>query len=445
MATDLENLQSDNSNYTVNSVWIDGERLKLATGGNDWKSPPKLYNFSGSEIGEWDTTNNVWTSTDSSEVFDAGWFNDNTKFLDKSIDQTEGSSTTAAADNYQPEKIRSETTAKTDDNKNDIFGAIADWGLDTDPNPGTTADETAFAIEPILKYPQDHSSQEYDFIKIIPMEYVPALTTKKVGDAFNTLRGTAPGDIMGFRNINERYRRINKVGSTVFLPMVPDIQENNAVDWGSDTLSPIQAAAGQIAAGAISTLASARNATEVGKAAAGVVGNVTGGAQQLINTPGVSNWIKTYFAGKAVNANLLGRAGIAINPNLEVLFNGPMLRTFQYNFRFTPRDDGESQTIRSIIKSVKKCMAPKRKKGLFLGVPEVFQIKYVFKGGGDHPFLNKIKPCAMKSFNVGYAPDGSYMTYDDGSMTSYTISMTLAELEPVYDQDIETSGPTMGY
>ena len=91
-------------------------------------------------------------------------------------------------------------------------------------------------------------------------------------------------------------------------------------------------------------------------------------------------------------------------------------------------------------------MAPKRQdNSLFLGVPEVFQIKYIFKGGTDHPFLNKIKPCAMKGFNVGYAPDGSYMTYDDGSMTSYTISMSLAELEPVYDQDIETDGPTMGY
>ena len=447
MATDLENLQSDNSNYTVNSVWIDGERLKLATGGNDWKSPPKLYNFSGSEIGEWDTTNNVWTSTDSSEVFDAGWFNDNTKFLDKSIDQTEGSSTTAAADNYQPEKIRSETTAKTDDNKNDIFGAIADWGLDTDPNPGTTADETAFAIEPILKYPQDHSSQEYDFIKIIPMEYVPALTTKKVGDAFNTLRGTAPGDIMGFRNINERYRRINKVGSTVFLPMVPDIQENNAVDWGSDTLSPIQAAAGQIAAGAISTLASARNATEVGKAAAGVVGNVTGGAQQLINTPGVSNWLKTYFAGKAVNANLLKRAGVAINPNLEVLFNGPQLRTFTYNFRFTPRDREEARIVRKIIKVFKKTMAVKRRDKVFLGVPAVYKIQYIFNTGfRDHPFLNKIKPCALSSFNVSYAPDGSYMTYEDGSMTSYNVQMKFDELEPVYNDDInDVDDPTTGF
>ena len=447
MATDLENLQSDNSNYTVNSVWIDGERLKLATGGNDWKSPPKLYNFSGSEIGEWDTTNNVWTSTDSSEVFDAGWFNDNTKFLDKSIDQTEGSSTTAAADNYQPEKIRSETTAKTDDNKNDIFGAIADWGLDTDPNPGTTADETAFAIEPILKYPQDHSSQEYDFIKIIPMEYVPALTTKKVGDAFNTLRGTAPGDIMGFRNINERYRRINKVGSTVFLPMVPDIQESNSVDWGSDTLSPIQAAAGQIAAGAISTLASARNATEVGKAAAGVVGNVTGGAQQLINTPGVSNWLKTYFAGKAVNANLLKRAGIAINPNLEVLFNGPQLRTFTYNFRFTPRDREEARIVRKIIKVFKKTMAVKRRDKVFLGVPAVYKIQYIFNTGfRDHPFLNKIKPCALSSFNVSYAPDGSYMTYEDGSMTSYNVQMKFDELEPVYNDDInDVDDPTTGF
>ena len=447
MATDLENLQSGNSNYTVNSVLIDGERLKLATGGNDWKSPPKLYDFDGSEIGEWNTTNNVWNSTDSSEVFDAGWFNNNSGLLSRSVDQTEGSNTTAAADNYQPEKTRSETTAKTDDNTNDIFGAIADWGLDTDPNPGTTADETAFAIEPILKYPQDHSSQEYDFIKIIPMEYVPALTTKKVGDAFNTLRGTAPGDIMGFRNINERYRRINKVGSTVFLPMVPDIQENNAVDWGSDTLSPIQAAAGQIAAGAIGAIANASNAAEAGSAVAELTGNLTGGAQQLINTPGVSNWIKTYFAGKAVNANLLGRAGIAINPNLEVLFNGPLLRTFTYNFRFTPRDKEEARIVRKIIKVFKKTMAVKRRDKVFLGVPAVYKIQYIFNTGfRDHPFLNKIKPCALSSFNVSYAPDGSYMTYEDGSMTSYNVQMKFDELEPVYNDDInDVDDPTTGF
>ncbi len=448
MATDLENLQSANSDsYTVDSVLIGEERLKLATGGNGWKSPPVLYTYSGSEIGRWDTTNNVWTSTDSSGVFDAEWFNENSGELNAAGAQTVRNDTAAAAENYQPEKTRDETTAKTDDNTKDLFGAIADWGLDTDPNPGTTADETAFAIEPILKYPQDHSSQEYDFIKIIPMEYVPALTTKKVGDAFNTLRGTAPGDIMGFRNINERYRRINKVGSTVFLPMVPDIQENNAVDWGSDTLSPIQAAAGQIAAGAIGAIANASNMEQAGSAVAELTGNLTGGAQQLINTPGVSNWIKTYFAGKAVNANLLGRAGIAINPNLEVLFNGPLLRTFTYNFRFTPRDKEEARIVRKIIKVFKKTMAVKRRDKVFLGVPAVYKIQYIFNTGfRDHPFLNKIKPCALSNFNVSYAPDGSYMTYEDGSMTSYNVQMKFDELEPVYNDDInDVDDPTTGF
>ena len=451
MATDLENLQSANSDsYTVDSVLIGEERLKLATGGNGWKSPPVLYTYSGSEIGRWDTTNNVWTSTDSSGVFDAEWFNENSGELNAAGAQTVRNDTAAAAENYQPEKTRDETTAKTDDNTKDLFGAIADWGLDTDPNPGTTADETAFAIEPILKYPQDHSSQEYDFIKIIPMEYVPALTVRKGDtseDAFNTLRGTAPGDIMGFRNINERYRRINKVGSTVFLPMVPDIQENNAVDWGSDTLSPIQAAAGQIAAGAIGAIANASNMEQAGSAVAELTGNLTGGAQQLINTPGVSNWIKTYFAGKAVNANLLGRAGIAINPNLEVLFNGPLLRTFTYNFRFTPRDKEEARIVRKIIKVFKKTMAVKRRDKVFLGVPAVYKIQYIFNTGfRDHPFLNKIKPCALSNFNVSYAPDGSYMTYEDGSMTSYNVQMKFDELEPVYNDDInDVDDPTTGF
>ena len=445
MATDLETLQSNNSDsYTVNNVWIGGELLKLATGGNDWKSPPKLYDFSGSEIGEWDTTNNVWNSTDSSEVFDAGWFNDNRITLGKSVDQTEGSNTAAAAENYQPEKTRDETTARGDTNTDDNFGAAAqsvarDWGLTgVNPNPGTESDETAFAIEPILKYPQDHSSQEYDFIKIIPIEYVPALTGGQAG------RGEA-ADLLGFKSINDRYRRINKVGSTVFLPMTPDsLSESNSVDWGSNTLNPIQAAVGQLA---LETFSGVEGGGDPGQIAGNLMGNLSESAQALMRTAGVSDFVKAYFAGKAVNANLLGRAGIAINPNLEVLFNGPLLRTFNYNFKFTPRDREEARIVRKIIKVFKKTMAVKRRDKVFLAVPAVYKIQYIFNTGfRDHPFLNKIKPCALSGFNVGYTPEGSYMTYEDGSMTAYTIQMKFNELEPVYNDDVnDVDDPTTGF
>ena len=90
-----------------------------------------------------------------------------------------------------------------------------------------------------------------------------------------------------------------------------------------------------------------------------------------------------------------------------------------------------------IIKVFKKAMAPKRRAAMvWLGVPAVFKIKYLMRGKVEHPFLNKIKPCAMTSFNVDYTPEGSYMTYGDGSMTSYNVSMTFKELEPIYNDDI---------
>ena len=228
----------------------------------------------------------------------------------------------------------------------------------------------------------------------------------------------------------------------MFLPMTPDIAENNGVDWGGDTLNPIQAAAGRIAFDAIG------NISEAPIAGTGQLMSDLGDAgQAFINNPQVGSFIKAYFAGKAVNANLLGRAGIVINPNLEVLFNGPQLRTFQYNFRFTPRTDSESETIRTIIKVLKKTMAPKRRDKVFLSVPAVYMIKYVFNSERtNHPFLNKIKPCALSGLNVQYAPDGNYMTYDDGSMTSYSVSMQFNELEPIFNDDIrDVDDATTGF
>ena len=161
------------------------------------------------------------------------------------------------------------------------------------------------------------------------------------------------------------------------------------------------------------------------------------------------NDIKAYFAGQAVGANIFTRAtGKVINPNLELLFRGPQLRTFNYNYRFTPRDDDEARVIRSIIRHFKKNMAVKKSNsGLFLQTPNVFELKYIYSSGGQHPFLNTIKKCALTNFNVDYTPDGSYMTYRDGSMTSYSVSMQFSELTPIYEDDYD-KGPGkdgMGY
>jgi len=47
--------------------------------------------------------------------------------------------------------------------------------------------------------------------------------------------------------------------------------------------------------------------------------------------------------------------------------------------------------------------------------------------------------------DVQYTPDGSYSTYDDGSMTSYQVSLQFGELNPIYADDDKDSENNMGY
>ena len=48
-----------------------------------------------------------------------------------------------------------------------------------------------------------------------------------------------------------------------------------------------------------------------------------------------------------------------------------------------------------------------------------------------------MKRSALTTFNVNYVPDGTYMTLPNKSMTAYEISLTLQELDPIYDDDYE--------
>ena len=92
-------------------------------------------------------------------------------------------------------------------------------------------------------------------------------------------------------------------------------------------------------------------------------------------------------------------------------------------------------------------MLPKRSpSNLFLITPNIYELEYIYNGSGQHPFLNKFKPCAMTSFNVNYTPGGSYSTYNNGSLTQYGVEMAFGELEPNYEDQIDpVDSRSMGY
>jgi hypothetical protein len=129
-------------------------------------------------------------------------------------------------------------------------------------------------------------------------------------------------------------------------------------------------------------------------------------------------------------------SGAILNPNMELLFQGPKLRPFTFNFRMTPRSKDEAFQVRSIIRAFKEASAVQQGiENLFLKAPYIFRIKYVLGGtNDDHPSINRIKECALTQVTVDYTPAATFMTYNDpeATMTSYAMSLTFSELEPVY-------------
>ena len=278
-----------------------------------------------------------------------------------------------------------------------------------------------------LRYPLKNDGR-FDFLSITCYEYVSG-----------SLDPNSPN--VTFREANDRVKR--SLGS-VSLPMQPGISESNSVGWGEDRLNALQIAGAKVAGNLMSNLSELR----LGGAAEEFVNQIRGAVGSLAGDL-KSEDIISYFAGQAVGANIFTRGtGRVLNPNLELLFSGPNLRTFNYSYTFTPRENKESQEIKQIIRFFKKNMAPKRVgTGIFLQTPNVFKLKYIYSSGEEHPFLNNIKLCALTGFTVNYTPDGSYMTYKDGSMTSYTIDMQFNEIDPIYHDDyLEGEGSQgMGY
>ena len=238
-------------------------------------------------------------------------------------------------------------------------------------------------------------------------------------------------------------RQQKRIKGSVTLPIVTGIGDRNQVDWQGASLNPLQALG---ASGALSLFDAAGNSTSIANAFSDAGSAINEGVARINNKATVGSDIKSainiYLAQKAVGAQgLLSRAsGAILNPNLEMLFSGPSLRNFDFTFKLSPRDADEATQVRKIIRFFKQGMSVKTSSSnVFLKAPNIFLIRYqTFNTSGEeiiHPSINIIKECALKSCDVQYTPDGTYMTYEDPfrTMTSYQLTLSFGELDPIYD------------
>ena len=281
-----------------------------------------------------------------------------------------------------------------------------------------------------LMFPKDLGSSTMDVIQFDMLEFKP----RKITNSEN--QGALPG-LTRRRNFNEVADR-NSIGR-VTLPIPAGIQDQNQAGWGDGRMTPIQAAGINLAMTAFND--------SLGEMA-GSIGKTLEKTGE--NIEALRDGVKGYFAAQAVGLTLdqvIARTqGQVVNPNLELLFQGPTLRPFNFTFKMSAREKEESEMILKIIRFFKQGMAPQRTdSNLFVKAPHTFQLQYRHRGTEDHKFLNRFKECALIGMSVNYTPENNYATFEDGAMVSYEMQMQFKELDPVYNEDYGLTDGDIGF
>ena len=302
-------------------------------------------------------------------------------------------------------------TASTDENE----GESQPSGEPSKPAPGVN--EGIKGMD--ARYPEDIGSTKQDIIKFDMLEYRPS--------KFEDRPAVDTASVIG----------------SVFLAVPGGIQDQSSANWTGESMDPMQKA---LAKSAFNLIGSDNIGEEISKQIGDMKKNLEKGGGEM------KQMIQGIFAGKAagVGNQIFQRGqGQIMNPNMELLFNGPSLRQFSFNFLLAPRSASEQEQVVNIIRFFKQGMSPiKSEANLFLKSPNTFRLRYIHRKSGEdseHKFLTKFKECALTSTGVNYTPNTNYATFPDGGMVAYQLALTFQELEPVFNNDYAEVKDGIGY
>lgn len=287
-----------------------------------------------------------------------------------------------------------------------------------------------------LRYPLKNIEKGDDYFKIQVFKYEAPGLNLTGGFALRTTEQAL-----------EQSGRIKTSLATIYLPMPANIQDNNAADWVSGTMNPVQAS---LTVAGNSAILSSNLFGSLGQS----VNQFTTNLESAIKTGEGQQGLSSGVAAAAVNAVLgqgdinqvISRAtGMVFNQNAELLFNGVMMRpAFNFTFDMVPRSNKESEMIKEIIRTFKKNMLPQKGLpnetggGLFVKAPNIFKLQYM-SGGEQHPFLHRFKPCALTQMSVNYNGSNQYATYPDATPVHMQLTLQFQELTPIYAEEYDNT------
>ena len=369
-------------------------------------------------------------------------------------------------DKNHQNNVKSETNKdkEIDETTEDTGGGVV--GQSASPSTG---------IPGTLRYPFDIDVNQ-DHLKIQQFEYERPGTRDarlygtpfpSVGNVQASRPASSPGPLKdGYREADTvKGKPFGKYGGAVLLPM-PKVSDSNGAEWGKSDLNVFGLGFTSIAGGIIDA-AMGKNVdpkfeklqqdlfkeekNDIDNIAQGntlrqnIIGNQDAGINNLegIGQAGLAIGAQelSKFAGVNLSADevLARTSGKILNPNAELLFQGPVLRDFGFKFLMIARGEDEAEEIRKIIRFFKIGAAPVYSDGpALLGTPNVFQLEYK-AGNKKLDTVNKFNEMALRTITVDYAPDGFWSAYQDSHPVAVVMSLQFSELRPLYRRDHENA------
>jgi hypothetical protein len=283
---------------------------------------------------------------------------------------------------------------------------------------------------------------------------VPTITTHSDTDAsYRTgqiLKG-GKGNVLGTDGATLKKGRKAMTGFSSVMPTTTRITDSIAIYLPADVKDATSASynnaaemgvIGLAAAGAVNfTNAMMRN--DFAAASNSLLGSAKGVAMEAIKrmgsefvggVAGVDPEAITGFANKAF--------GQATNPYMEVIFEKVGMRTFSYNFTFSPRNADETEDVQKIIKMFRFHMLPELQGAneRFLTLPSTFDIHYMYQMkaevANENQFYSKIATCVLNGVDVDYTPNG-VKSFASGAPTQIKMGLNFMETEMLTKQHVD--------
>ncbi len=177
--------------------------------------------------------------------------------------------------------------------------------------------------------------------------------------------------------------------------------------------------------------------TSLGSVGNAIAGNESfdwSGAIQTAGLKGLDNLMAMAGADQGKAEAIAGfQLGEIANPYIAMTFKSIGFRKFSMEFRFSPHNVGECQTIDKIVKQFRKVALPTQN-GARIGYPGEMMISYL---NFRDVWLPKFKRSVIEDVQVSYSGQGHFASMDNGFPAETVLNLKFTENELVWRKDVD--------